>query len=105
MREFSIQPGDRVLVKNVKLRGNRKLADKWESDVYLVEEQCGEMPIYKVRPETGDGPQWTLHRNMILPSRFTPEVPEVDHLHYYRNDSEESGQDSKATTSHAICCL
>ena len=78
VREFSILPGDRVLVKNVKLRGNRKLADKWESDVYLVEEQCGEeMPVYKVRPETGDGPQRTLHRNMLLPCRFTPEAPGV----------------------------
>ncbi len=73
VREFSIKPGDRVLVKNVRLRGHRKLADRWESEVYLVIAQCGDMPVYRVKPESGDGPERTLHRNMLLPCRFNPE--------------------------------
>ena len=72
VREFAIEAGDRVLVKNVRLRGNRKLADKWEKEVYLVEEQCGDLPVFRVKREDGDGPVRTLHRNLLLPCRFNP---------------------------------
>ena len=79
VREFLIKPGDWVFVKNVRLRGNRKLANRWEDDAYLVIEQCSEdSPVFKVRPETGEGPERTLHRNMLLPCRYTP-GPDLPH--------------------------
>ena len=31
-------PGDRVLIRNVGLKGKNKLADKWDKDVYLIVE-------------------------------------------------------------------
>ena len=55
--------GDRVLVRNVRLRGKHKLADKWESDVYIVVKRAGTLPVYTVRPENKEKPSRTLHRS------------------------------------------
>ena len=70
--DSTLRVGDRVLVKNVRLRGKHKLADKWESDVYVVLKQCGDVPVYIVRPETREGPQRTLHRDLLLACGFLP---------------------------------
>ena len=57
----------------MRLRGGLKLANRWEEAVYIVVKRCGEnLPVYEVRPESGDGPSRTLHRNMLLPCRFDP---------------------------------
>ncbi|XP_054461530.1 uncharacterized protein LOC129096873 [Anoplopoma fimbria] len=64
--------GDRVLVRNVRLRGKRKLADKWESEAYIVVKRAGTLPVYTVRPETKDGPLRTLHRDLLLPCGYLP---------------------------------
>ena len=75
VRECTILPGDRVLVKNTRLRGKHKLADRWEQEVFVVVKQLGDdFPVYEVKPETGDGPTRTLHRNMLLPCRFSSSV-------------------------------
>lgn len=47
------------MVRNVRIRGKLKLADGWESGVYVVLKQSKDIPVYVVRPETGDGPQRT----------------------------------------------
>ncbi|RXN35730.1 Retrovirus-related Pol polyprotein from transposon 412 [Labeo rohita] len=72
-----LHKGDRVLVRNVRLRGKNKLADKWEGVVYVVESQSGDLPVFKVRPETQAGPIRTLHRDLLLPCGDLPS--EVDH--------------------------
>lgn len=73
--DSTLKEGDRVLVRNVRLRGKHKLADRWESDVYVVLRQSGDVPVYVVRPETRDGPQRTLHRDLLLPCGFLPVTP------------------------------
>lgn len=73
--ESTLKEGDRVLVRNVRLRGKHKLADRWESDVYVVLRRCGDLPVYIVRPEAGEGPQRTLHRDVLLPCGFLPVIP------------------------------
>ncbi|KAJ8009461.1 hypothetical protein DPEC_G00089120 [Dallia pectoralis] len=70
--DSTLKEGDRVLVRNVRLRGKHKLADRWESDVYVVQRQSGDVPVYVVKPETRDGPQRTLHRDLLLPCGFLP---------------------------------
>lgn len=68
--------GDRVLVRNVRIRGKHKLADKWESTVHVVVRKAGDLPVYTVKPETGEGPWRTLHRDLLLPCGFLHVTPE-----------------------------
>ncbi len=65
--ESTLDIGDRVLVKNVRLRGKHKLADKWESLVYVVVKRAGDLPVYTVKPEEKEGPFRMLHRDLLLP--------------------------------------
>lgn len=39
LRGSVIQVGDRVLVRNVALRGKDEIADRWQDDVYVVTAQ------------------------------------------------------------------
>lgn len=47
-----------------------KLSDKWEEEVYVVVHRAGDLPVYKVKPESSDGPTRTLHRDRLLPCGF-----------------------------------
>lgn len=76
--DSTLREGDRVLVRNVRLRGKHKLADRWESDVYVVLRQSGDVPVYVVRPEMREGPQRTLHRDLLLPCGFLPATKTVN---------------------------
>ena len=56
VRESHIQPGDRVLFRNVGVKGKRKIADRWEKDVYLLVDQPNkDIPVYIVKRENGRG--------------------------------------------------
>lgn len=66
--------GDRVLVRNLRLRSKHKLADRWESTVYIVTKRMGELPVYTLKPEKGDGPLRTLHRDLLLPCGFLSHI-------------------------------
>lgn len=68
----ALEVGDRVTVRNVHLRRKHKLADKWESDVFVVISRAGDIPVYKVQLENKDGPIHTLHRDLLLPCGFVP---------------------------------
>lgn len=74
--ESILDVGDRVLVRNIRIRGKHKLADKWESIVYVVVSQKDNLPVYTVKPEHQNGPTRTLHRDLLLPCGFLPTVPE-----------------------------
>lgn len=76
VRESTLEIGDRVLVRNVRLRGKNKLADRWESTVYVVQKRAGDLPVYTVCPEGQDGPTRTLHRDLLLPCGFLSEIEE-----------------------------
>ncbi|XP_037829581.1 uncharacterized protein LOC112450694 [Kryptolebias marmoratus] len=71
-----LEPGDRVLVRNVRLRGKHKLADKWEADIHVVVKRAGDLPVYTVKPESKQGPFRTLHRDLLLPCDFLPVAAE-----------------------------
>lgn len=67
-----LEVGDRVLVRNVRVRGKHKLSDKWEQDIYVVVKRAGSLPVYSVKPENKDGPVRTVHRDLLLPCGFLP---------------------------------
>ncbi len=76
VRESTLEAGDRVLVRNLRLRQKHKLADRWESKVYIVQKRAGDLPVYVVCPEGQDGPTRTLHRDLLLPCGFLSEEEE-----------------------------
>lgn len=64
--------GDRVLIRNVRLRGKHKISDKWEAAVHVVVRRAGTLPVYTVKPENSEGPLRTLHRDLLLPCGYLP---------------------------------
>ena len=70
----SLQPGDRVLIRNVKESGGPgKLRSYWEDKVYkIVRQKSNENPVYEVIPESGGEKTRVLHRNMLFPCTYLP---------------------------------
>ena len=67
VRGNKVEIGDFVLVKNVNLKGKHKLADKWNSTLYMITSQPNiDIPVFVVSAEDGSGER-VLHRNMLLP--------------------------------------
>ena len=60
-------PGDLVLVRNVDLKGNHKIADRSEKDIYLlvVMKTNEGVPVYLVKGEHCRGPRKFLYRNLL----------------------------------------
>ena len=55
------------MTQNVHLKGKQKLADKWNSTLYIVSAQPNtDIPVFVVRAEDGSGEK-ILHRNLLLP--------------------------------------
>jgi hypothetical protein len=67
VRYHSLNAGDRVLIRNLGLKGKQKLADRWSANPYEVESQFSGIPVYRLKPVDGKGPVKVLHRNHILP--------------------------------------
>ncbi|XP_061921885.1 uncharacterized protein LOC133662165 [Entelurus aequoreus] len=67
-----LEVGDRVLIRNVRIRGKHKISDKWESTIHVVVSRAGTLPVYTVKLENKDGPLRTLHRDLLLPCGYLP---------------------------------
>ena len=73
VRYSVLEPGDRVLVKKVGIKGKHKLADIWEASPYFVKSQpMPDIPVYLVQKENSTNKPRTLHRNMLLPFNALP---------------------------------
>ncbi|KAL7866054.1 hypothetical protein SRHO_G00113010 [Serrasalmus rhombeus] len=71
-----LEAGDRALVRNVRICGKHKISDKWEHTIHVVLRRAGTLPVYTVKPEKGDGPVRTLHRDLLLPFCENPVLPD-----------------------------
>jgi hypothetical protein len=66
-----VEVGDRVLLANKGERGKRKLADRWENNLYIVTEKNSDIHIFKIQ-NMSTGQEKTVHRNLIMPVNFLP---------------------------------
>lgn len=72
VRNSVLQPGERVLVKNVTPRGGPgKFCNYWEDAVHTVVRQMGSEMGF-LRPERGKGRSRVLHRNLLIPCDHLP---------------------------------
>lgn len=104
VRENDLQTGDRVLVRNVGLTGKHKLADKWFREPQIVVRRINpDMPVYKVKPENGEGRERTLHRNLLLPIEYFNETvsPIVERVRKGPSHRTRSKQVLAAEPSHS----
>lgn len=75
----SIEIGDRVLLRNLGLRGKHKLESKWSPDPYVV--VVGKMPnlpVFKIKREDGRLGTKTIHRDHLLPIEQLVRMPRTD---------------------------
>lgn len=67
VRFSRLEIGDRVLVRNVGLKGKNNLANKWDSDVCVIKNiPNSDIPVFTVQSTTSRKTR-TLHTNMLLP--------------------------------------
>ncbi|XP_040195270.1 LOW QUALITY PROTEIN: uncharacterized protein LOC120928229 [Rana temporaria] len=78
VRVQDLQPGDRVLLRNLGASARHKLADRWSSQIYIVCKQLPGLPVYQIRPEGKTGPLKNWHRNHLLPLNEAVRVPDRD---------------------------
>ena len=76
VRESVVQPGDILLIRNVGLKGNHKLADRWNLQPYVVTAQPNkDIPVFAVKKEHGKGKAKLLHCNLFFPFMSIPSKP------------------------------
>uniref|UniRef100_A0A3B3WSH8 Gypsy retrotransposon integrase-like protein 1 n=1 Tax=Poecilia mexicana TaxID=48701 RepID=A0A3B3WSH8_9TELE len=75
-----LEPGDKVLMKNLGLKGKHKLENRWCDIPYVVVEKMPNLPVYKVKPQNGKGKFKTMHRDNLLPIGNYVRLPIVDNL-------------------------
>lgn len=63
-------------MRNLRLCNKHKLADRWESTIYIVQKRAGDLLVYTVSPEGQDGPIHTLHHDLLLSCGFLSEADE-----------------------------
>jgi len=70
--------GDRVLLRNLGLKGKHKLESRWSPIPYVVLGKMPNLPVYKVKPEGGGGAVKTLHRDHLLAIGQLVRMPTVE---------------------------
>lgn len=75
LRFHKLEPGDRVLLKNLGLKGKHKLENRWYNVPYVVVDKLPNLPVYRVKPLNVKGKVKTLHRDNLLPIGDRVRIP------------------------------
>ena len=82
----NLEPDNRVLLKNLAFKGKHKLQNRWCDIPYVVEQKISNLPVYKLKPESGKGKLKTLHRDKLLPIGESVRIPVLDTMTMFRQD-------------------
>nr|XP_023659188.1 uncharacterized protein LOC111839473 [Paramormyrops kingsleyae] len=74
----SLKAGDKVLFRNLGLRGKHKLESRWNPCPYLVVGKLPNLPVFKIEPADGKGGVKTVHRDHLLLIDAQVRIPKVD---------------------------
>ena len=77
-RNATLQVQDRVLVRNLSVRGKQKLADRWEDTPYVVVRKIPDLPVYAARLQLFD----TVILLVLARSFFTDYVMKLFFIEY-----------------------
>ncbi|XP_033120673.1 uncharacterized protein LOC117119832 [Anneissia japonica] len=69
-KQSEFENGCQVLIANKGIHGRRKIADRWENQLYTVVSKFPDQPVYVVRSIDGNKER-TVHRNLIIPCTFS----------------------------------
>ncbi|XP_071821771.1 uncharacterized protein [Apostichopus japonicus] len=100
----SLNPGDRVLIKNTAPHlGPGKLRSHYEDKIHtVVSRQGDDMPVYKLQPEDGVGRNRILHRNLLMPCNYLCHENEDPHhptpLQQQQNKGKQQGMKQQETS-------
>ena len=76
VRGNGVEVGDRVLVRNVSLKGKHKIADRWHEEVFVALAQPNQcVPVFEVQQENNEKDKRrtrVLHRHFLLPINSVP---------------------------------
>ena len=79
VREATLDIGDRVLIRQVTLKGRHKIFDKWSWDPYIViGVPIPGIAVFQVQKESDTSDAKTLHRNLLLPFSAIPKISQVE---------------------------
>lgn len=99
VRFQALDVGDRVLLRNLGLKGKHKLESRWSPVPYVVLGKLPNLPVYRVKPEDGGGGGVkTLHRDHLLPIGQLIRLPTVeveDHSNVKMRTRAETWKSSK----------
>ncbi|KAL7824975.1 hypothetical protein SRHO_G00342600 [Serrasalmus rhombeus] len=103
VRFQALDRGDRVLLKNLGLKGKHKLQSRWNPVPYVVIGKMPNLPVYQVKPEKGIGSVKTIHRDHLLPIGQLVRLPSTTDDEPVQTKipgpkAHESGQPSTART-------
>lgn len=73
--DFNLESGDRVLLKNLGLKGKHKPQNLWCDIPYIIVKKMPNIPVYKVKPQNGKDEAKTLHRDHLLPTGGYVQIP------------------------------
>lgn len=67
-----------MLLKNLGMKGKHKLENRWCDVPYVVVGKMPNLPVYRVKPQSGTSKLKTLHRHNLLPIGELVQMPVLD---------------------------